>query len=119
MAQTESAQSHREAKTSRTQRMRPTIAYLAPTMHSGNQAQWSGVVDAAQQRDVNLLCFPGWSLHDRRGFQAQANIVYNLVNTETVDGLVVWTSSIGNYVDADEISVFCARFRPLPLVSIG
>jgi hypothetical protein len=33
--------------------------YLAPVIYDASQAQWSGIVDAAQKRDVNLICFPG------------------------------------------------------------
>ena len=103
---------------------RPTIGYLAPIIHSvhlirSGLDQWAGVVDAAQKHDVNLICFPGWSLHDPRGFLAQANVLYDLASAENVDGVVSWASSIGNYVDADEIKVFHERYRPLPVVSIG
>jgi DNA-binding LacI/PurR family transcriptional regulator len=98
---------------------RPTIAYLAPFIHGSSVDQWIGVVDAAQAHDVNLVCFPGCSLRDPRGFQAQATILYDLVNAENLDGVISWASSIGNYTDAEEVDAFHARFRSLPMVSIG
>jgi DNA-binding LacI/PurR family transcriptional regulator len=119
MRQTNRSTSDGESNTSNARHTRPTIGYLAPNVHSGNLAQWTGVVAAAQQYDVNLFCFPGWSLHDPRGFQAQANVVYALADAENIDGLITWASSIGNYVDADQIRAFREHYRSRPLVSIG
>jgi DNA-binding LacI/PurR family transcriptional regulator/anti-anti-sigma regulatory factor len=96
-----------------------TIGYLAPSMHGGSLNQWLGVVDAAQAHDVNLICFPGWSPNYPSGFQAQANVLYDLVTPENVDGIVTWASAIGNYMTADEIQAFHERYHPLPMVSVG
>jgi DNA-binding LacI/PurR family transcriptional regulator/anti-anti-sigma regulatory factor/putative methionine-R-sulfoxide reductase with GAF domain len=98
---------------------RLTIGYLAPAVHGGSLEQWLGVVDAARKHDVNLICFPGRSLHFPSGFDAQANIIYDLVGSENVDGLVTWASAIGNYVTGKEIQAFHERYRPLPMVSTG
>jgi DNA-binding LacI/PurR family transcriptional regulator len=98
---------------------RPTIGYLAPSIHGGNLAQWSGIVDSAQARGVNLISFSGFSLHDPRAFQAQANLAYDLVDPTNVQGVIAWVSSIGNYVDDEVIKAFCDRYRTVPLVSIG
>jgi DNA-binding LacI/PurR family transcriptional regulator len=106
-------------------RVRPTIGYLTPAIHETSQPQWLGVVDAAQNRDVNLICFPGSTLRLSPDFQEQANILYDLVSAASadtqhpVDGLVSWASSIGNIVTADEIRAFHERYRPLPVVTIG
>ena len=98
---------------------RPTIGYLAPAVHEASQPQWLGVVDAAQNRDVNLLCFPGSTLRLSSGFQEQANILYGLVGPANVNGLVSWASSIGNLVTDDESKAFHERYDPLPVVTIG
>ncbi len=98
---------------------RLTIGYLAPAIHGGSLDQWLGVVDAARKHDVNLLCFPGWSPNYPTGFQAQANVLYNLVTPKNVDGIITWASSIGNYMTAEEIQAFHDRYRPVPTVTIG
>ncbi len=98
---------------------RPTIGYLTPAVHDNYQQQWSGVVDAAQEFDANLLCFLGGALSNSWEFQAQANVIYDLVASENVDGLVSWASSIGNFVTDDEIRDFHERYHPLPIVTIG
>ncbi|MFL7794507.1 MAG: substrate-binding domain-containing protein [Anaerolineae bacterium] len=99
---------------------RPTIGYLASSIHDASAvAQWSGVLDAAQKHDANVVCFPGFNLRDPRSFQEQANILYSIVGVENVDGVISWASTIGNYVDADEIQTFHERYHPLPVVTIG
>ncbi|MBN1810678.1 MAG: substrate-binding domain-containing protein, partial [Anaerolineae bacterium] len=103
----------------RPERRRTTIGYLAPAIHGGSLDQWIGVVDAAQKHDVNLICFPGASPNFPTGFEVQANILYDLVGAENVDGLVTWASAIGNYMSGEEIQAFHERYRPLPMVSVG
>jgi DNA-binding LacI/PurR family transcriptional regulator/anti-anti-sigma regulatory factor len=101
------------------ERRRPTIGYLAPAIHGGSLAQWLGVMDAAEKHDVNLICFPGESPNFPTGFAVQANILYDLASTETMDGLITWASSIGNYMSDEEIQAFHGRYGSLPMVSIG
>jgi DNA-binding LacI/PurR family transcriptional regulator/anti-anti-sigma regulatory factor len=98
---------------------RPTIGYLAQSIQDAGQSQWSGVVDEARKRDVNLLSFVGGYWADPRGFQAQANVLYDLVGVENVDGVVSWASTIGLYVTADETRILHERYHALPLVAIG
>ena len=98
---------------------RLTIGYLASSITGGSQEQWLGVIDAAEKYGVNLICFPGYAFRDARGFNAQANVLYDLVSAENVDGIISWASSIGRYVEADELVAFHEGYRPLPIVSIG
>lgn len=112
MSKTKKTETHQEVG-------RLTIAYLAPAIHGGSLDQWLGVVDAAQKHDVNLLCFPGWSPNYPTGFQVQANVLYDLVTPQNVDGIITWASAIGNYMTAEEIQAFHDRYRPLPIVTIG
>lgn len=99
---------------------RPTIGYLTPSISGeSSQLQWLGMVDAAQNNDANLICFPGWTLGTSADFQEQANILYGLVGAANVDGLVSWASAIGNYLTDDENRTFHEHYHPLPVVVIG
>ncbi len=99
---------------------RPTIGYLTNIIGDDTgQALWSGVVDAARERDLNVLCFLGGCLSDPREYRAQANILYDLVGAENVDGIVSWASSVGTYVGSDVNQVFHSQYRSLPVVPIG
>ncbi|MBN1977275.1 MAG: substrate-binding domain-containing protein [Anaerolineae bacterium] len=99
---------------------RPTIGYLALGIEDDvGSAIWLGVANAARRRDANLVCFVGERLRDPNGFIAQANVLYDLVDPSCIDGLVIWTSTIGLYVDHQEILDFIASYHPLPRVSLG
>ncbi len=79
---------------------------------------WPGVLDAAQDHDVNLLCFPGGRLGAQPAFEFQRNAVYELVSAKRVDGLVSWASSLAGRLDRAQVTHFHQRFRPLPMVSL-
>lgn len=98
---------------------RPTIGYLTPRIGDNvSQALWSGVVDAAEEHGANLICFAGENLGDATGSPSPANIAYELVNTDMVDGLVSWASSLGGSLEHTEVEGFHRRYHPLPIVSI-
>ena len=105
---------------SRSQDARPTIGYLALGIENDvGSAIWLGMANAARQRDVNLVCFVGERLRDPNGFLAQANVLYDLIGPNLIDGLVIWTSTIGLHVNHQEILDFIASYHPLPQVSLG
>ena len=108
----------RETKAERN--ARPTIGLIADQFVYEFQANvGAGVFDTAAARDVNLLCFVGGRLCSSDGFEAQGNVIYDLMSAENVDGLLVMTGVVSSQVGREETRVFCDSFRPLPLVSIG
>jgi PAS domain S-box-containing protein len=107
-----------QVKRARQQESRPTIGYFAPSLVGFCQPVWSGIVDAARKRDINLICFRGSGLGDSN-FSEQFNILYNLAGVENIDGVISWASMIGNYVTLDELEAFHQRYRPLPVVTMG
>jgi PAS domain S-box-containing protein len=107
-------------KRRRQQKERQTIGLLLDRMGERYQAHvWPGVADAAQEKGANLICFPGRSLRAPYSHDAHRNVLYDLVGPENVDGLVILSGSLGNYVPLKEAQAFCDRFRPLPMVSIA
>lgn len=99
---------------------RPTLAFFA---HGANDPcshlVWSGVVSAAHAHDVNLVCFPGKPLRSPHGFEAQSNVLYDLVDPAAFDALVIWLAGLTLRVNLEEVRVFCERYRPLPIVTAG
>lgn len=101
-------------------RPRPTIGLLIDWVEGGyHSALWSGVADVSREQDVNLLCFVGGPLHSPIGFEIQRNALYDLVDTPTVDGLIIAMGTLGNFSDLEQCKSFCERYRPLPMVSIA
>jgi DNA-binding LacI/PurR family transcriptional regulator len=84
-----------------------------------NRAIWAGAADAAREQGANLICFPGKPLRSALEFEAQSNVIFDLVNAGNVDGLVLWLAGLTLRVDLEEIRRFSERYRPLPIVGVG
>lgn len=84
-------------------------------------ALWSGVADAAKDRDVNVICFSGGTLTHSpfNPYESQRNIIYELATPRTVDGLVIVGTTLANFVTDEYMDDFYNRYRALPSVCIG
>jgi sigma-B regulation protein RsbU (phosphoserine phosphatase) len=102
------------------QNSRPTIGLLSEVRGSSYyNALWAGFARAAPELDVNLICYVGGTINaSEYGFDAQRNILYDLITAERVDGLII-CGTIGNFVTMEEFRSFIDRYRPLPMVSIA
>lgn len=99
---------------------RPTIGFLTANIHIGAaRGLWSGVLDAAQAGNTNLICYPGGRLHTSENFEAERNVIYHLIDTERLDGLVSWTSALAGAATPEEVIIFHQRYHPLPIVSLA
>jgi signal transduction histidine kinase/DNA-binding LacI/PurR family transcriptional regulator/AraC-like DNA-binding protein len=104
----------------RSRSRRLTLGLLAHGAGDPNSHMvWAGVASVAQERDVNLICFPGKPLRSPLEFEAQSNVLYELVSQQNVDGLVIWSAGLPLFVDRQEMNAFCERFKPLPMVTAG
>ena len=98
---------------------RPTIGYFTSSIgESVSQAIWSGVVGAARDLDVNLVCFAGEGARSASTFPDPANVAYDLASLKSLDGLVSWASALGRSLPHEQILDFHRRYRPLPMVSL-
>ncbi|MBN1889563.1 MAG: substrate-binding domain-containing protein, partial [Thermoflexales bacterium] len=99
---------------------RPTIGFLGYGPSDPlNAVVWAGIADVARERGINLIFFPGNPLQSRRGFEAQANVLYELLSSERLDGLVLWAGILSHHAGAEAVERLCERYRALPMVSIG
>jgi PAS domain S-box-containing protein len=107
-------------QSTRVQNKRPTIGVLVDSMVSGYQIDlWRGIREAAQKRDVNLLCFVGREIESTVGYRRYANAIYDLVSENCVDGLILFTGTLGHFIDHQSLEDYFHRYRPLPIVSIA
>ncbi len=102
------------------QNARPTIGLLTRRLtYPWALSPVEGMVDACQERDVNLICFPGSIIFDPAGYDAERNIVYDLASAAKLDGLIISTSAItGAVPDEKGLRDFYSRFHPLPIVGL-
>jgi len=78
-----------------------------------------GMDDLARERDFNLLCFVGGGVWPTGQPANPNNVLYELLDKESLDGLVIAAGSVGTAVGLDDMQAFCERFCPLPQASIA
>lgn len=82
-------------------------------------ALWKGISDYATQHNVNLIVFPGREINSPYYYEAQANIIYDLISKKYIDGIVLTGDSIADHIDDEALLAFCQRYEPIPMVSIA
>ena len=76
--------------------------------------------EAARAGNGPLFLFPGGRLDYKENGEYLGNSVYSLANTESLDGMIIWTSSLSGTISMEEANRFVeAKAMDLPVVSIG
>ncbi|MBN1428869.1 MAG: substrate-binding domain-containing protein [Anaerolineae bacterium] len=99
----------------------PTLGlFISRLGRYGNyqEAIWRGVAQAAEEYQADVLCFVGGDLESQIGFQKHWNVTYDLAGPDNLDGLIV-SAALQNYITIEAMARFCARYAPLPMVSIA
>ncbi|MEJ5200047.1 MAG: substrate-binding domain-containing protein, partial [Anaerolineae bacterium] len=98
----------------------PTIGVIMDNVSGESRySLWPGIADTVRGHGGRLLCFAGGYLHDPEDFARRGNFIYDLIDADRLDGLIIWASSLASYVGVDALRRFSERYRPLPMVSIG
>ena len=74
--------------------------------------------DVASERILTPYVLWVRYIRDTKGFKAQANILYDLVDEKQLDRLVM-QDLMCNLLEPDEVRLFYERYRSLPIVSLG
>ena len=77
-----------------------------------------GISDVVRPAGSNLICFTSGTLRSYHGFEAQRNVLYDLISATRVDGLII-SGTLGHSVTPTDLLDFCRRYQPLPLVSVA
>lgn len=73
------------------QNRRITLALLTQgAIDPNNRSIWSGAAAAARDTGVNLICYLGRTVSSPAEYEVQRNVIYRMVDVQTVDGLVFW-----------------------------
>ncbi len=98
---------------------RQTLGLLSTYIGNISEMIFSGTYDEILARDVNLLSFSGMPLRYPDYFWGQQNILYELVDRDWVNGLIVSSSVLETFVSRAEMETFLRRYQPLPMISEG
>lgn len=110
--------------TPRKKPVRPTIALLVDSLIEDYEVRiWSSVSDVAKKHDVNLLCLACGTLDSPYLFSSQRGVLLNLVETAVatghIDGIIALSGSLANFSTPEKLLRTYARFKSVPLISIG
>jgi DNA-binding LacI/PurR family transcriptional regulator/signal transduction histidine kinase len=80
---------------------------------------WAGIVERAQEEDVNLIALGGKKLVGEAESRFSHNIIYQLAHGDHIDGVIILASEIGQLIPFEDFRDFCNQFSDVPVVSIG
>ena len=96
------------------------LGFILASTHTGSSnGLWASIADAAETSDTALYVFPGGRLESQGDFEYLRNSIYRLANSENLDGLVSWGSSLCGAVSVEEVKRFHRQFSQLPYVTIA
>ncbi|WP_437730457.1 SpoIIE family protein phosphatase [Sorangium sp. So ce1335] len=99
---------------------RRTIALLMDYVRGEYQSEVRfGVERAAETHDVNLLVAFGETLDVPGNAASAQNSIYHLIGSETVDGIIVASTTLCHHVGIEGMQRFCRSYAPLPVCSVG
>ncbi|WP_437979988.1 SpoIIE family protein phosphatase [Sorangium sp. So ce117] len=99
---------------------RRTIALLMDYVRGEYQSEVRfGVERAAEAHDVNLIIAFGETLACPGAARTAQNSMYHLIGAETVDGIIVASTTLCHHVGIEGMKRFCRSYAPLPICSLG
>ncbi|WP_437807048.1 SpoIIE family protein phosphatase [Sorangium sp. So ce1078] len=99
---------------------RRTIALLMDYVRGEYQSGVRfGVERAAEAHDANLVIAFGETLALPGSSGTAQNSIYHLIGSETVDGVIVASTTLCHHVGIEGMQRFCRSYAPLPVCSIG
>lgn len=78
-----------------------------------------GIKKIAEERNFNVLFFAGGALKSPIRDEAMQNVIFDLVNTDKLDGLIICSGLLMNYIGLDKFIEFIEAYRDIPMVSLG
>lgn len=102
------------------QKSRPTFGLLINHFEGRYQrCFWQGALESAEKLTVNLMVFSGRAIHSIYPGEEEQNIVYQLAVSNKLDGLILSSGSVANYLSDEEYRKELEPYRFLPMVSIS
>jgi signal transduction histidine kinase/DNA-binding LacI/PurR family transcriptional regulator len=92
--------------------------FVSTTQNNYESTLYRGVVDAARAEGANVTCFTSGALRAYRGFEFQRNVLFDLVDRENIDGLII-SGTLAHPIEAEEMQEFFLRYEKIPKVSIA
>jgi signal transduction histidine kinase/DNA-binding LacI/PurR family transcriptional regulator len=97
-----------------------TVGLLGTGLATFMQNQlWQGAMKAAQEHGTRLVYYPTINLSSTPPFSPQSKVLFDLVDTRYLDGLLVWYAGIAEGAGIDRGESILEPYKEIPLVTIG
>jgi sigma-B regulation protein RsbU (phosphoserine phosphatase) len=101
-------------------RSRPRIALLINQVDGNYQSPiWHAIDAVCAARNCDLLVFAGKAPDSPLEEESRYNTIYGLARAELLDGIIVTSGTLSNYIGKEAFAEFCAAYSGIPLVSIS
>ena len=95
------------------------IGFIINVINTGwEQNIWNAYARTARAENKNLYIFPGGQLGSPGDTGYLRNPIYSLINSDNLDGLISFSSSIRYGLSDEEFQRFHSGFEPLPYITI-
>jgi phosphoserine phosphatase RsbU/P len=99
---------------------RAKIAVLVDSVRNSYQTTVvAGMSDVAARRNVDLAVFAGGVLGAPGNAGVNRNFLFDYCDRSGFDGAILLGGALGNHLGPDAVAELCARFAPLPIVSLA
>ncbi len=100
--------------------LRRKIAVLITQIDKYYQSQlWKSLHLYAEQYGYDLIFISGHPIDSYRGNEKNHNVIYKLLNKEEVDGIILTSGTLANYIDYDTYMDFLKPYKGKPTVSLS
>lgn len=101
--------------------MKKKIGLMLATIQQGSSTKmWREIVKTSKEKDFTVVVYPGGRLDFSGDYEYLRNDIYNLANSENIDGLIAWSSSLAGSVTPEGVKTFLTKYEEMfPLVTIG
>jgi len=96
------------------------IGFILSALHYGSSLKlWRSLASHCLKTDGAFFIFSGGRLESKLESSLLKNHIYSLANSENIDGLISWSSTICDNISQKEAEAFHKQYNNLPLVTIG
>mgnify|MGYP001488417434 FL=1 len=80
---------------------------------------WPGIVDTARERETSVIMYSGTIPRTPVLADREIEVIYGMPDPARVDGLIVFSSVLFNFMTEPEIDAFTRRYSGIPVVVIS
>lgn len=102
------------------EKIKHRIGVVVSSLHEACQSlMWKGIFRAAKAKDVEIVTFVATSQDRVDSLDLHIQIVKDFVRRSQLDGLILFTGTIAEFLSAEMLEDFYQEFLHLPVVSLS